>query len=353
MHNIEADKMEHKDIQEEISAEVLRVVNALKPSDCSQDLMDGKEDVFRRITGKMNADQAVIKEGRLKRMVRYMPAAAVVLAVFISSTFFVYFLGYRSGTNDIVYTEVETVVAYGTVSKLTLSDGTEVVLNGGSTLIYPVSFTGDYRQVLLSGEGFFDVTKNESVPFIVHSEKLSVKVLGTRFSIKAYKEDKHTTLTLESGKVSALPVESKEEVIVLESDQQLIYDNKTKELQRRIVDAGNYTHWKDGIILEPTQQLILNNKTGEINRRKVNPEDYTAWKHGTLVFRNQTMGEIASILERRFDQKIHISSDTIRNESYGGRFKDGENVEEILRILSDKRDWKFSKRNGIIEITNK
>ncbi|MDR2913835.1 MAG: FecR domain-containing protein [Tannerella sp.] len=350
---MKTDKTGHEDTLEDISAEVLHVLNALKSSGCSRNINDSKEDVFRRISRKINADHSIVKEGRLRRMIRYMPAASVVLAVFISSIAFVYYWGYRSGANDVVYTEVETVVPYGTISKLTLSDGTKVVLNGGSTLTYPISFTENHRQVLLSGEGFFDVTKNESVPFIVHSAKLSVKVLGTRFSIKAYKEDKHTTLTLESGKVSALPIENKEEAIVLESDQQLIYDNKTKELQRRIVDAGNYTHWKDGILLEPNQQLIMNNKTGEINRRKVVVEDYTIWKNGILVFRNQTIGEIASILERRFNQKICILSDTIRNESYGGRFKDGEDVEEILRILSDKRDWKFSKRNGIIEITNK
>jgi ferric-dicitrate binding protein FerR (iron transport regulator) len=304
---------------------------------------------------KIDRDNAPahVRTRKSKPLLRYMPVAAAILAIFITGATFIYFLGYRSGVNDIVYTEIETFVPYGTIAKLTLSDGTKVVLNGGSTLIHPASFTGKYRQVNLSGEGFFDVAKNEHIPFIVHSTKLSVKVLGTRFSMKAYEEDRHTTLTLETGKVSALPVEYKEEIIILESDQQLIYDNKTKELQRKNVDARDFMNWKEGILLEPAQQLILNNETGEINRRKVDTDDYTVWKNGILVFRNQTIGEIAFILERRFNQKIRIMSDTIRNESYGGRFKDGESVEDILRILSEKRDWKFSKRDGIIEITNK
>lgn len=353
---MESDKKKNTNLDdmENISAEVLHLLNALDTTDYEQDMHDGKEGIFNRIQRKINVDisAGTVRNSRIKRLIRYWPAAAVVL-VMILSMFAFYGIGYRSGLQDTVYTRITTFVPYGTISELTLSDGTCVVLNGGSSLSYPTVFTGEFRQVVLSGEGFFDVAGNEAHPFMVHSGKLSVKVLGTRFAVKAYAEDKQTTLTLESGKVSVLPVENAGEALLLESDQQLIYDNQTKELQRRLVDAKDYTYWKNAIPLVANQQLVVNNETHEINRRKVVAEDYTAWKTGTLVFRNQTMEEIVSVLERKFNRKIRILSDAIRKESYAGRFKDGESVEEILHILSEKRDWKFSTKNGIIEITHK
>lgn len=352
---MKSDETENINQLEEISAEVLHVLDALKPSDYVRDMDDSKERIFKRVQRKIDVDVLMIsvKERNIKRLIRYWPVASVVLLIVGLSMFAFYRIGYHSGIKNVVYTQLKTVVPFGTISELTLSDGTMVVLNGGSTLSYPSAFTGDFRQVVLDGEGFFDVVKDEKRPFMVHSEKLSVKVLGTRFVMKAYMEDKQTTLTLESGKVSVLPVEKNTEAIVLESDQQLIYDNQTQELQHRMVDAKEYTYWKNAILLVTDQQLIINNETNEISRRKVNTEDYIAWKNGMLVFRNQTIGEIASVLERKFNRKIRILSDSIRNESYAGRFKDGESVEEILDILSEKRNWKYSIQNGMIEITPK
>src|SRR5690606_4954570 len=85
--------------------------------------------------------------------------------------------------------------------KLTLADGTKVWLNSASTLIYPSNFTGNERHVELSGEGYFEVAKNEGMPFIVTANGVKVNVLGTQFNISAYKEEQHIRTTLVEGSV--------------------------------------------------------------------------------------------------------------------------------------------------------
>lgn len=312
---------EHIEITEDVSTEVLRIMRAIKHPDTYQQMNESKKLIFNRISNKIDSDYRIHSDkiDGYKIYLHNRSIVAVVALLLVSVATLTYYLGYQSGKTNLAYTQIETNVPYGSISKITLSDGTKVTLNGGSTLIYPAFFT-DKRQVMLLGEGFFDVTKDEKRPFIVHSKNLSAKVLGTRFGFKAYEEDSQTILTLEEGRVSAFP-----------------FDNDLKE----------------GILLNPNQQLLINSKDCKVYRRNVNAEEYISWKDDVLIFRDQTLGEIAVILERRFDMKINIQSDTISNERYAARFKYGENIEQILVKLSYKRSWKYVKQNGTIELINR
>ena len=208
----------------------------------------------------------------------------------------------------------------GVTTKITLPDGTVVTLNGGSKLTYPTLFAGKERCVSLSGEGFFEVAKDAEHPFLVNADNLSVKVLGTKFGFKSYKDDNQTIVTLKEGLVKAMP------------------SNK---------EAVN------GIVLRPNQQLVLDNRTGEFQCRNVNTAEYLSWKEGVLYFRDTTLDEIAKILERKFNVKILIASESLKNDRYFAHFGYNENLEQILTLLSHKRFWKYEKKNGTIEIRKK
>jgi ferric-dicitrate binding protein FerR (iron transport regulator) len=303
--------------------DVLRSMNAVKHPDTSRQMQDSKERIFRKISGRIQQDMLSHPEpSRPVRLLRAaLPAAAVIALVFISAAAFLYLKNEASGGAAARMKHTETVweAPRGALSRITLPDGSLVTLNGGSRLTYPAPF-GRIRQVTLEGEGFFDVSKDADRPFLVHTGRLSVKVLGTRFGLRAYGEDAHTTLTLEEGSLGAAPDGSGE---------------------------------NDLILLKPDQQLVMDNRTGAMQRREVNAHDYTAWKDGILVFRDLTLGEIALVLERRFNARIRIASDSIRSERYAARFKDGESIEQIVEKLSHKRAWKCVKRHGVMEFVKR
>lgn len=182
----------------------------------------------------------------------------------------------------------------------TLPDGTIVLLNGGTTLTYiPSTFGDKERRVILDGEAFFDVKRNEDIPFIVGSDMTQVKVLGTRFNVESYQSDEYVKVTLESGKVSIKVTEKSGECVLLPG-QQAVYDKKE-------------------------QRLI---------RRTVNVRETIAWCNGEIVFSDASLEEIARKLERRFNVHIVIQSEILKTIHYNGAFTADDNLEQILSFLS-------------------
>lgn len=292
-----------------------QILNAIKHPDPSHSMEESRERIYDEVKQKINSDPFVIRSRR-KIYARYISIASVITLLIASVCTFTYRIGYHSAFHQIAQTNMEIQALPGMKSCLTLPDGTEVTLNGGSKLIYPVSFVGE-RHVTLSGEGFFNVAKDHDKPFFVHSEHLSVKVLGTRFNLKAYSDDRQTLLTLQTGSVMACSNDcEKGNCIFLKPDQQLIVDNATKQFQCINVSAEKFTSWKDNI----------------------------------LIFQNQTMQEITVILERHFGTKINVVSEKIGEEQYTAQFKYGESLDEILRKLSYNRTWKFERCYNHIEI---
>ncbi|MHA4809361.1 FecR family protein [Flavitalea flava] len=135
-------------------------------------------------------------------------------------------------------------VPRGNQSRLILPDGTKVWINAGSRLTYPTVFTGSTRELTMEGEAFFEVSKDEAHPFIVHAKDMSVKVLGTAFDINTYDPVLLTTLT--EGKVN---VSEAETAVILEPGEQALFETgKKTSLKKNKVDTYLFTSWKDGII---------------------------------------------------------------------------------------------------------
>lgn len=308
---------ENRIIVDEVCKEVFRVLNAMGHPDVSAQVDNSKESVFKRVNEKIETDSVLrARIDRKQPDFRSLIVAGIALLLALSVGA-AYYMGHESGRKLQAAVSVETVAPLGVTSKVILADGTVVTLNGGSKLTYPTLFGGKERIVNLVGEGYFDVAKDAKHPFIVNGANLSVRVLGTKFGFKSYKEDIRTVVTLKDGSVEAIPLNG---------------------------EATN------GIVLKPDQQLVLDNRTGEFQCRIVNSAEYLSWKDGVLYFRDTTLEEITKILERKFNVKILIASESLKTDRYFAHFGYSENLEQILTLLSHKRPWKYERKNGTIEI---
>lgn len=131
---------------------------------------------------------------------------------------------------------------------LQLADGSRVWLNAETRLHYPVAFTGTERRVELTGEAYFEVSKDATRPFIVRANGVDVQVLGTSFNVAAYGAEVVTTLV--EGRVA---VEAGSERVTLEPDRQAVWDGERMEVRQ--VDASNYGLWRKGIFYFEDRRL--------------------------------------------------------------------------------------------------
>ena len=152
---------------------------------------------------------------------------------------------------EIAYNEI--TVPRGGEYKVTLDDGTRIWLNSESYIRFPVVFQGDERRIWVSGEVFLEVTKDAERPFIVNTEKLDIKVLGTRFNVRAYPDEKCIQTTLVEGSVQVDNLRGK--VAVLLPSEQLVYDALDGNHEVREVDTELYVSWKDGVYVFVSQRL--------------------------------------------------------------------------------------------------
>lgn len=211
-------------------------------------------------------------------------------------------LSYSEGTvrvnRDSVASDVATaynqlIVPNGMRTRLTLSDGTSIIVNGGSRAVYPVEFTrSDCREVFIEGEAYFDVVRDTLRPFIVRTHSVNVEVLGTSFNISDYGSGEESRVVLVSGSVKASPVGSGDEYI-LKPDQMLSSDG-------------------DGFTLADV----------EVRR-------YVSWTEGVLFCRQEKLGDIARRLERYYGVSIHCD-ESIADKKYSGTLELKKDIEEIL-----------------------
>ena len=179
--------------------------------------------------------------------------AAILLIPFITISIYFYF-SRQDPAQEVQKTQY--IVPPGQKSNVILADGTSVWLNSGSTLTYFMGNKLD-RKVHLEGEAFFDVTKDKKKPFLVETEKYTVKVYGTSFNVRAFKEQVTSEIILEEGAVSVITGNNEE--IKLKPNQRF-YINEENKYQVSHIDPEYYTCWKDNILRvnnEELQHLIV------------------------------------------------------------------------------------------------
>ena len=226
------------------------------------------------------------------RLVAWRVAAALLITV---SSVAVYLAVQNRQAPDVLQAYIPTAET----RNITLPDGTQVMINSRSTLLYPQRFTGDTRCVYLVGEADFKVKRDERHPFIVKSSDFQITALGTEFNVTAYPEEEEVTATLISGKVLVEYNDQKEQKI-LELNEQLAYNK----------------HTRSGSVLRPDMQ------------------DVTAWHRGEIVFRSMTMEEIFTRLERKYPYTFVYSFRSLREDRFNLSFGPNASIEEVLDIIA-------------------
>lgn len=198
---------------------------------------------------------------------------------------------------------------------LILSDGTEVKLNAGSKLKYPVAFTGNTREVILEGEAFFKVAKSGTVPFIVTTNEVHITVYGTMFNVSTYTGEKSVQTTLVEGSVGV----------------------SVKKL-------GSDTR------LKPGEQFTMDKNTGETATRKVNTDQYIAWTKGLFVFENEPIENILQEMSRWYDFDFEFANNTLREQRFTLSLGRYDNVSKILNMISSSSGIRFSEKGKQITV---
>ena len=207
----------------------------------------------------------------------------------------------------------ELIIPKGREYQVVLADGTKVWLNSASRLIYPQSFMGKERRVVLSGEAFFDVTHDAERPFVVETSRMNVKVLGTRFNVNDYDDNEEVSTTLVNGSVE-----------IVSGDQQAF----------RLV---------------PGEQAY--GKENELEKREVNVRLYTSWIDGKFLFNNTELEEIAKQISRWYDVEIFFSSESVKKVRFTGAIVKFKPLEDLVRMIESTSQVRFSVKGRTIVIS--
>ncbi len=296
------------------------------------------ESGWNQLAGRLKADggtgagegeaeavfEAAVPRIGVWRTWKWVAAAVIVLLVGGGGV-----LLFRGDGNPfrVKYADKTLQVGYGGRSKLVLSDGTTVWLNAGSRLIYPDLFTGDRREVTLEGEAFFDVAKHVSMPFLVHAGKITVKVLGTQFDIKAYREDAELSTTLISGKIQVMLDGDPDKKIILKPHEKLTVVNS----QLEVPDGGK----------EAGSEKVLHYLVQGLPEAESDSLPETAWVDNRLVVSDVTFDDLARMLERRYDVRIDFEDERLKAEHLSGVFEK-ETIQQVLDILKMTTKFKYS-----------
>ena len=193
--------------------------------------------------------------------------------------------------------EIFEVVSYrGQKSTVTLPDGSKVWLNSSSSISYSSDYNSKERNVSLQGEAFFDVARNTALPFVVHAQDVSVTALGTRFNVRAYAEDSCILTTLVDGSV-----------------------------RTQVGELVNE--------LEPEQESRFDKNTGSLTKNTVADVNHMVpWMQDEIVFNDNTLAEIAVMIERMYNVHV-VFSDDVKKYSYTGLIRNNS-LQNVLELIS-------------------
>lgn len=257
--------------------------------------------------------------GKIQRV-----AAAVIIAA-IAGTLAFYLVKNTgiSGKNEVLS---EYIIPYGSRSQIILPDGTDIWLNSGSRIKYDNGFGRHNRNIFLEGEAYFDVSRDEKLPFIVNTSEITIKVLGTAFNVKAYPDEDVVETTVERGIVqvkSDARSTGKWDGIILRANQKLLYTRKNETVNTDDYSAVDNTRQKSVSNLEPQKAIINDNVSTKV---------YTSWKDNRWIIEREELQSLAVKLERRYNVSIVINDESLKNYVFSGILED-ETLEQVLEAI--------------------
>lgn len=229
----------------------------------------------------------------------------------------------------------------GMKTRIRLSDGTMVWLNAGSSLKYPPKFGKHTREVFLEGEAYFDVRQQVNQPFIIHTEKTDIRVLGTAFNVRSYRDEDFQETALISGAVEiSVKQADKLSRVVLKPNQKLVVRD-AKHTATKIEKATIIHQSADMIIERKALSAILSPDSGQVAE--------TAWLSNNFVFQNETLESMARRLERWYGITIDIRDPQLSGLRFTGR-ADNLPLEKLLAILQEIKPFNYSIEDGTVII---
>lgn len=233
--------------------------------------------------------------------VEFIKVAAIILITFLGTkTFFDW--------KEEPTTMQTVIVPAGQRTELLLADGTKVWLNSRSKLKFPNQFQKGSRNVELEGEGYFEVTHKDKIPFTVHTSQYNVKVLGTEFNVKAYKEQFEASLL------------------------------------KGCVEISN-TNKSQTVRLKPNEQVISDK--GQLVRSIIQDKNYFRWREGLLCLDDESIGSLIEKLELYYDVDIVVQRPSLMQYHYSGKFRIRDGVEHVLKVLQLKHNFTYTKNEDL------
>ena len=288
-------------------------------ADESRENKDLVDDSWERLKLRtvLSGNKTLKRNGKIKNTLKKVSIAASVLLIIGLSAFLALKLNITSGFDQTVH---EITVPFGSRTTISLPDGTKVWLNAGSTLTYTSDFGRRNRNVTLSGEAFFDVNPSHDMVFIVNTDDMNVKVLGTQFNVKSYPEDKVAETTLITGEVE--------------------------------VDVIHESKIFNPVVLLPKQKMTYSREADTVVLKQEKDNDELAsWREGRLSFRSVSLDNIARELERFYNVQITFQDDNIKKLTFSGTLEE-VTIEEVLKAVASASSISYTKEKNKIFLSN-
>lgn len=309
--NILLDSIEKGEADPELKSAFYQYWHALEVDGPEEEELELHARQFSKVFKKAQEKELKLLKTRKKPYKWYSVAAAVVILISAYSLF--YFSGKEQVDNEVeAITWVEKQTARGQNLTVKLSDGSKIRLNAESKLTFPGKFTTGEREVILEGEGFFEVEKNPDLPFVVRTGEINTTVLGTSFNVRSYAEESTVQIAVKTGEVA---VSDKNQKLILTSNQVAIYNDK--------------------------QHLVKEEK---------DIASLIAWTDGGFIFDQKPLEEIIKQLERRYDVDITLDNPALKHIRITLKQK-GESLTTVLNILSKSGgfDYEIKEKNVLFK----
>lgn len=292
---------------------------------------------------KLNAEAIVTSFQKLsKRRILFLYAGGIAASLLIIVIVVFFRNGSQQTTLTATHSPAKTTYTSrpGERKSLQLPDGSVILLNAGTTVMFPPDFNVANREVYLKGEAYFKVTHNAKKPFIIHTNCIDVKVLGTEFNVKAYPEDKTTEALLVRGSVEVTLNDKSREKIILKPNHKVIIQN----------NVTHATASPDSIVIArktiPEKMQVMDVMVNATDSTMLE----TSWIKNRLNFNDETLAEVAIKLERWYGVKISVDGDIAGKYKYSAIFEN-EAIDEALKALQHSLFFHYRVEDNKIFIT--
>lgn len=306
---------ELRELRQQMNLVPDKEVETLLTNDWEQDLCDGtllEEAQLRKMKTVLHQTLDFAKPQKRFLNIFYRVAAILLLPILLFSTIYFYNESHPTGSPEIIVS-----TGKGERATIALPDGTKVVLNEESMLAYSsATFSKQERGVRFEGEAHFDVVKQNSIPFIVYTDNLELKVLGTKFNVMDHKKQDEVEVFLEQGRVRLRSLLSLKEVEMI-----------------------------------PNHKAILCKKTGLFKIETEPPRKSLSWMKGELYFADMPLERVLQSLEKCYNIRFKKLPDTLQRDLFSGTLP-SKNLLEALNIIKEAYGLSYIVSDNIITFSD-